>query len=223
MSLPGTILRGVGFLGGDYSDGAEISPLTGASTTEISGIHPPFFSNVFFPVQPWSTNYFDKFSNNTSGVTQLQVIPAQYISDPTSLNKGSFRQFDQMDFRLFYNNNTETFQGNSIPALASAPSIVNVKAEGSADQVIFSATVVANPSVGVQSVWVTYTATQGPFYGKWQSITLSQNPLDSTQWFGILQLTDTVPEDMRFIVQAVNGVGLVSLSTNIGRYFIPIC
>ena len=221
VSLPGTVLRGVGFLGGDYSDGAEISPLTGASTTEIRGIHPPFFSNVFFPVQPWSINYFDELSNNGSGATILQVIPAQYISDPASLNKGSFRQFDQLDFRLFYNNNIDTFQGNSTPALASAPSIVSVNADATPDQVIFSTTIVANPSVGVQSVWVTYTATNGPFYGKWQSINLSQDPLDSTQWFGILGITGTAPENIRYIVQAVNGVGLVSLSTNIGRYFIP--
>lgn len=221
VSLNGTILRGVGFRGGSYTDRLNILPLTGASTTEIRGIHPPFSTNVFFPVLPWSVNYYGQLANYASGVTQLQTLPAQYLSDPTNLTTGTLRQFDSMSFRLFYNNNIQTYAGNSTPALAAAPSILSVAATGTPDQVTFKATVVANPSVGIQSVWVTYTAVNGPLYGQWQSLDLTQDPADSTRWSATLPLTATAPTDIRFMVQAVNGVGLVSLSTNIGRYFIP--
>ena len=200
---------------------SNILPLTGASTTEIRGVHPPFATNVFFPVQPWSVNYFSQLTNAASGFTQLQAIPAQFLSDAASLTNGTLRQYDRMDFRLFYNNNIQTYAGNSVPALAAAPTILNVSAVGTPSQVNFTATVLANPSVGVQSVWVTYTALNGPFYGQWQSLDLVQDAADSTRWSATLPLSATAPTDVRYIVQAVNGVGLVSLSTNIGRYFTP--
>ena len=221
VSLAGTVLRGVGFRGGLYNDRLNILPLTGASTTEIRGVHPPFATNVFFPVQPWSVNYFSQLTNAASGFTQLQAIPAQFLSDAASLTNGTLRQYDRMDFRLFYNNNIQTYAGNSVPALAAAPTILNVSAVGTPSQVNFTATVLANPSVGVQSVWVTYTALNGPFYGQWQSLDLVQDAADSTRWSATLPLSATAPTDVRYIVQAVNGVGLVSLSTNIGRYFTP--
>ena len=67
MSLAGTVLRGVGFRGGLYTDRENILPLTGASTTEIRGVHPPFATNVYFPVQPWSVNYFSQLTNAATG------------------------------------------------------------------------------------------------------------------------------------------------------------
>ncbi len=221
VSISGTILRGVGFRSGVYTDIENYQPFTGAPTTELRGIHPPFSSSVFFPVQPWHINYFSELINADSGITQLQVIPAQFRSDFSDLTGGKLRQFEQMDFRLFYNNNIQTYAGNSIPALAAAPSIINVGAAGTSSQLDFSAVVLANPSVGVQSVWVTYTAVNGPLYGHWQSLDLVQNSIDSTNWSATLPLASTAPEDIRYFIQAVNGVGLVSLSTNIGQYYIP--
>ena len=45
---------------------------------------------------------------------------------------------------------------------------------------------------------------------------------DSTRWIGVLALPKgQVWDDVRFIVQVVNGVGLVTLVTNFGDYFIP--
>jgi len=70
-------------------------------------------------------------------------------------------------------------------------------------------------------VCVTYTATSGPFAGKWQSLDLSQDSLSSTLWTGQLALGATAPGDIRFMVQAVNGVGLVTLATNQGAYYVP--
>ncbi|OGO45246.1 MAG: hypothetical protein A2W37_13100 [Chloroflexi bacterium RBG_16_63_12] len=78
-----------------------------------------------------------------------------------------------------------------------------------------------NPAAGIQEVWVTYTALNGPFAGKWQSVDLTQSTTNSTLWQATLALDGTAPGDVRYIVQAVNGVGLVSLNTNLGAYYIP--
>ena len=78
-----------------------------------------------------------------------------------------------------------------------------------------------NPAAGIQGVWVTYTATGGPFAGTWQSLDLTQSPADSSLWSGALELGATPPDAVRFIVQAVNGVGLVTLDANMGAYYVP--
>ena len=50
VTVPGKVLRGVGFRGGTYTD-STILPLTGAETTELRGVHAPFVSPVFFPMR----------------------------------------------------------------------------------------------------------------------------------------------------------------------------
>lgn len=60
----------------------------------------------------------------------------------------------------------------------------------------------------------------GELQGEWQSLDLTQNANDSTLWQGTLNTT-TPPQDIRFIVQAVNGVGLTALSANQGAYYTP--
>ena len=58
VSVPGQVLRGVGFMGGTYTDQSGITPLTGAPATELSGVHSTFSSSAFFPSRLWSVNYF---------------------------------------------------------------------------------------------------------------------------------------------------------------------
>ena len=53
---------------------AATTPLTAAPATELRGIHAPFFTDVFFPPQPWTSNYFDALGG--SGNTQLHVTPS---------------------------------------------------------------------------------------------------------------------------------------------------
>jgi len=89
----------------------------------------------------------------------------------------------------------------------------------------FSAQVVGDPSAAVHGVWITYTSGAGGS-GAWASVDLQQcvTPLpavcgttaDSQYWKGV---TATLPADTRYIVQAANGVGLVSLDDNLGRYY----
>jgi len=219
VTVAGTALRGVGFRGGLYTE-EDTLPLIGAPTTEIRGVHAPFLSDVFFPVRLWSVNYLDALGG---GATRLMATPAQHKTGPVvdDLQLSTRRQFSQMSFRLYYSANTATYAADSVPALAAPPSIVHVSAFPTAGQVLFRINVVGNPAAGIQEVWVAYTDEGAPWPRTWESLDLTQHPTDSTLWEGTLALNDTDPQDLRYMVQAVNGVGLVGLATNLGAFYIP--
>jgi CSLREA domain-containing protein len=221
VGVSDTVLRGVGFRGGSYTDLLAVLPFSGAPTTEIRGVHAPFLSTIFYPVQPWRVNYFAALADPAGEGTRLMVTPAQFRSTEPGAQTGVMRQFNEMDFRLYYSGNLATFANNSVPALAAPPTIVRVSAVPGDGHVNFSLDVVSNPAAGVQEVWVTYTALAGPWAGFWQSLDLSQSASNSAQWQGTLALAGTNPADLRYVAQAVNGVGLVSLATNLGAYYVP--
>ncbi|MBE7550870.1 MAG: tandem-95 repeat protein [Anaerolineales bacterium] len=219
---PGTVvLRGVGFRGGNYDDLPNVRVLTGAPTTEIRSVHTPFFSDVFYPIQPWSVNYFEALANGGT-TTRLAVTPAQFKSTIPGFEANTLRRFSAMNFRLYYSDNTDTFSGFT-PALAAPPVIAQVSAPlTEAGEVNFKIKVIGDPVAGVQEVWITYTVCSATDTcdGTWLSRDLTQNPADSTLWEGTFNLGAN-PENIRYIVQAVNGVGLVSMATNLGAYYIP--
>lgn len=219
VSVNGVVLRGVGFRGGSYSDLANIIPLTGAPATEIRGVHIPYPSQVFFPVRPWNINYFDALGGG-GGTTRLLVTPAQFKSNDNDPLRGTWRTFDSMRLRLFYSGNADVGSSGNAPALSAAPSISNIQASSNGSHINFALHVVGNPAAGIQQVWVTYTGVSGELAGQWKSLDLKQNATDSTLWQGILD-TPTPPQDIRFMAQAVNGVGLTSLSTNQGAFYTP--
>ena len=221
VTVPGTVLRGVGFRGGSYTDLTNVLPLTGAISTELHPPHTPFYSSTFYPVSLWQINYFDALSNPASGQTRLLVKPAQFQSVINGSPAGTLRVFNGMNFRLFYSDNTTTYGGGSVPALSDAPSINTISSTIANGAVTFHIHVVGNPAAGIQQVWVTYTSLSGAFTGAWQSLDLTQNPNDSTLWEGTLNLNGTSSSDVRYIVQAANGVGLVSFSANVGAYYTP--
>ncbi|MCL4302756.1 MAG: tandem-95 repeat protein [Anaerolineae bacterium] len=219
---PGTlVLRGVGFRGGNYADLPNVRALTGAPTTEIRSVHTPFFSDVFYPIQPWSVNYFEALANGGT-TTRLAVTPAQFKSTIPGFEPNTLRRFSAMNFRLYYSDNMDTFSGFS-PALAAPPVIAQVSAPlTEAGEVNFRMKVIGDPVAGVQEVWITYTvcSSDDTCNGVWQSENLDQNTGDSTLWEKTLNLGSN-PENVRYIVQAANGVGLVSMATNLGAYYIP--
>jgi CSLREA domain-containing protein len=221
VSVAGTILRGVGFRGGTYTDTPDVRALTGAATSEIRGVHPAFLSSILFPVQPWQVNYYAALTNSDGGVTKLSLTPAQYISQAPGDPLTTQRSFSDMQFRLFYSSNINTYANGSVPALAAAPTIAKVSATVSGAQINFQIHVVGNPAAGIQEVWVTYTALSGLLHGTWGSLDLVQSHEDSTLWQNSLPLNGIDPQDLRFMVQAANGVGLVSLDTNLGAYYTP--
>ncbi|MCA9900697.1 MAG: CSLREA domain-containing protein [Ardenticatenaceae bacterium] len=219
VSLANTVLRGVGFRGGSFTDLAGILPLTGAATSEIRGVHPPFVSNVFYPMQPYQVNYFGQLVSGLNGAVQLNVTPAQFVSDNAAALTGTLRQFQNMDFRLYYSDYiAQSAISGNVPALAAPPAITLVNAFPGEDAVTFVARVTGDPAAGIQEVWVTFTGS-GPLAGQWQSLNLVQSANDSTVWSATLPLNGVPAEDVRFMVQAVNGVGLVSAATNLGAYF----
>jgi CSLREA domain-containing protein len=214
VNVSGVVLRGVGFRGGSYADAGGIRPLVGAPTTEIRGVHTPFLSGIFYPVRPWGVNYFDALAGG--GATHLVVTPAQFRSDTPASETGTLRKFTSMDFRLYYSGNFT----DDLPAISDAPHIVRVSALPDAGQLHFSVKVVGNPAAGIQETWVTWTAcSPAGCNGAWSYLPLTQSATDSTLWEGTLALGSTPAADVLFMVQAVNGVGLVSLDTNLGAYY----
>ena len=219
VAVPGTVLRGVGFRGGEYADSANVLPLTAAPATEIRGVHTPFVSSVFYPVRPWSLNYFDALSGGDA--TYLAITPAQVQSTAPGSDFVTLRKFANIQFRLFYSDYL-TVTDQSVPAGADAPTIASVRGVANPDgSVRFEIRVTANPAAGVQSVWVTYTSLTGQFFNVWQSLDLTQSSTDSTLWTGVLVPFGGPATDLRFLVQAVNGVGMVSAATNQGAFYVP--
>ena len=190
-------------------------PFTGAATTESRGVHVPFLSPVFYPSTMWTPNYFGALAGN--GGTQLLVSPVQYRAASVADGTSTQRRHTGMNLRLFYSGNL------SQAALSDAPSIVAVDAQQDAGGVTFTAQVVGDPAAAIHQVWVTYT---GDGAGAWTSLDLSQcvAPLpaacgaseDSRLWKGRLA---SPPANLKYFVQAVNGVGLVARNDNVGAYF----
>jgi hypothetical protein len=245
VTVAGKVLRGVGLWQADYLDTPSgVLPLTGAPATETRGVHGPFVTAVHYPIRPWNVNYFDALCSDSPGRTRLLLTPAQFKSDAPGSVLGTFRQFTSLHLKFFYSENITTYSASgtdSTPALSDAPSLADIAATSnlSGSEVMFSARAHGNVAAGIQEVWVTYTATAGPLYGKWQSRPLTQQtrvnvgcppaevlPVcldeDSTLWKAALVLpAGTLPHQIRFMVQAVNGVGLVTLATAVGAYYIP--
>ncbi|MGE3309576.1 MAG: hypothetical protein AB7O66_06355 [Limisphaerales bacterium] len=230
VGVPNLPLRGVGFRGGNYSDELNIIPLTSAATTEIRGVHPAFLSDVLYPPKFWRPNYFGILCDGDQGTTRLMVNPAQYRSDPGS-DSGTLRTFSRAEFRLFYSANVTTYTQDTnndgipdtaaTPALAGPPQISNVDASSDAANINFTIQVIGNPAAGIQETWVTYTSVSGPRSGVWRTLDLQQDPADWMLWRGSIPRDASAPEDLRFIVQSVNGVGLVAMSANLGEFFVP--
>ncbi len=223
-SSTGEVLRGVGFVSGTYTDRLGVTPLTGAPATEQNGVHTNFVSPVFFPQKLATVNYFGALDGNgTDGRTRLITTPAQYRSDFASTTTDTERRYSQLGMQLFYSSNITTYDNNT-PALAAPPSISGIvdSVLSGGSGVTVSAHITGDPSAGIQKVWVTYTAESVPLHGTWQSVDLVQDPVDSTLWTGdfLLPGGQTVA-DVRYIVQAVNGVGLVGLDNNLGDGYTP--
>jgi hypothetical protein len=223
-SVPGTLLRGVGFRGGSYEDLEDFLPLTGAPTTEIRGVFGNFFSEAHFPIQPYSVNNIGALCGGLSG-QRFNVYPNQFLAYGGGALGGTMRKYTAMDFRLYYNGNRGTSVSDSgflsIPALAPAPSIVVVESavDEESSSVDFNITISGSSSAGIQEAWITYTGAPGsPLHGEWRSIDLLQNPANSELWSASLSLGEANPSELRFMVQAVSGVGLVAINTNLGRY-----
>jgi hypothetical protein len=147
------------------------------------------------------------------------LTPAQYASDAPGSITDVQRKFTSVSLRLFYSGNTTTYPGGNTPGLAGPPTISRVDASSTGGMVTFSAHVVGDPSAGIQQVWVNY---MGVHPGTWDLLDLTQDSSDSTLWRGTAgPFSPAEIGAMRFIVQGVNGVGLVTLDDNQGSLYRP--
>ncbi len=224
VNVAGQTLRGVGLWGGTYTSTPGTNPLTGDPATETGNPNlSPFASPVLFPQTIWNPNYFSTLLSG--GVnTELALTPVQYMSDPGSTTTDTRLTYSDMDLHLFYSDNTSTYGGNT-PALAAPPTISGVTSTTNGPEVNVSATVAGAPSAGIQEVWVTYTNPGSPNPNSWSSMDLTQSATNSTLWTGSFSdpsgLSGIPSKDAIFMVQAVNGVGEVSMNNNDGYYFTP--
>jgi hypothetical protein len=213
VTVAGQVLRGVGFRSGEYSDKGNILPVTDAPAIEGTTPNSTFDSAAFFPQRLATPNYFGALG--LSGRTSLILNPAQYRNDAAAGTTNSQRTYANLGLQLFYSPPAAQTFGQNLPSQAAPPSITDVHGTVDNGVVTFSARASGDPSAGVQQVWVTWTG--GPDntgHGHWASVDLTQNLNDSTLWTGTLSLPDgTAASDVRFLVQAANGVGAVGLDT----------
>jgi hypothetical protein len=211
------VLRGVGFRGGRYAD-TTVVPLTGAPTTDLRGVHVPFVSPVFYPMRPWTINYFGALGG--TGGTRLLLTPAQHRAVDVTAGTSVQRKFTHLDLRLFYSGNYDPALRQA--SLSDAPTIVALGAQPAGSDAIFTAQVVSDPAAAVHQAWITYTDGSGA----WVPLDLAQcvAPLpaacgttaDSRLWKARLV---AAPAMLQYVVQAASGTGLVSLDDNRGAYY----
>jgi hypothetical protein len=209
VNVPNTVLRGVGFRGGTFTDLQNFFPLVVAPATEFGPTRPTFGTSTFYPNQPWTINYTEFLNpkpNSPNTNVRLAVTPAQYKSNSLTDPEGTFRKYDKMSFRLFYSSYTGP------AAFVAAPTISGVTLDASGK---VSAKVSGETSAGITEVWITYYY-EGTNPGTWVSLNLTLNNTTG-KWDGDLPTTNL--GNLRFMVQAANGVGLVTLATNNGKYF----
>ena len=209
-------VRGVGFRGGQYLELGGFIPYNGAPATETRGVHGRFLTDVFYPARPWNLNQIGEVCD-AGGISVFTAFPTQFLSDGPEAITGTLRRYTQMSYSVFYCPEV------SAVALSNPPAINVVSSSVSGDDVHFSVQVSATGAAGVQEVWVTYTGLPGsPYFGTWQSLTLDgpPDPAGIGAWTGTLSLPPgSDPAKVRFMVQAVNGIGAVALNTNFGRTF----
>ncbi|MCU1360344.1 MAG: hypothetical protein JWN99_1633, partial [Ilumatobacteraceae bacterium] len=220
VTASGKVLRGVAFRGGTYTDVPGITPLTTAPTTETSTVHQSFNTDVFYPNQVWMPNYYDAVNG---GPTRLVTVPAQFRSSSPGSTTGTVRKFSNVNLALYYLPSNWTTAGSPAvkgAAVSAAPTIEGASASISGQIVTFSVHAQADGSAGVKSVWIVYTGEAGStFHGTWAPVDLAQDTTDPTLWTGALNIGANDPASIKFMVQAVNGAGLATLSTNLGAYY----
>ncbi len=118
----------------------------------------------------------------------------------------TLRLYDNLKLRLFYSNSLAD------GAKSAPPVIYGITSDLQAGDTSITARVVGDPKADVQQVWVTFTE---PGSGLWDSFDLVRSQADPSLWTGSRALA----AGTQFIVQAVNGFGLVSRNDNFAAYY----
>ncbi len=210
VTVPTKTLRGVGLWKGSYSDASDSAqPLVGDPAAETAPTPPTFSSTTYAPGKIWNPNYFGTLTSGTG--TTLGITPIQYVTTPAHPKKATKRTYSTLTFLLFYSSETGTAAGSPAPAIG------NITVTTTGTTVTVSATVPGNEAAGVQEVWTTYT--DPGVAQKWTSTSLAQTKTVPARWKATFSDPDASSSD--FMVQAVNGVGEVSMNNSTGAYYTP--
>jgi hypothetical protein len=170
----------------------SFDPLVTRPITDITLGEPQFEAEGWFPADVWGVNRMgDK--------PRLVVVPAQFRGDQ---NEGDLRRFVTLEFQVYYTDTTSLdFTG---------PIVWEVDGLSIGDEA--DIWVSTEDASGVQQVVLAFT--QDGL--QWQSLNLEQ--VDQDQWEAHLSgLTGPV----MYFVQAVDGAGNVTITSNKGLFFEP--
>ncbi|HWM10640.1 MAG TPA: hypothetical protein VNO82_14905, partial [Solirubrobacteraceae bacterium] len=159
----------------------------------------------------------------------------QHVSTGLTMTR---RVLSDLDLRLFYSGNVTSYcpgtnplqvapcvgpppRAAVAPALSAPPTIADVDTSFSGGTLTFEAHVVGELVAGIQGVWVTWTIPPAAgSEGRWAPIDLVQDTNDPSLWTGELEGISN-PANVHFLVQAVNGVGKVTVDDNLGAFYRP--
>ncbi len=215
------IVRGVGIRGGTYTSETDVFPLTSQANTEEERLHEAFRADFFYPVKQVKLNYFGALIDESGGETRMNVVPAQYKSNSAAGSRylGTMITYSNMDFRIYYNKDMS--ENGRIGPASIAKVYSNVNPDGSVSLRVQA----TEPRLGVHELWVLYTGTLGSgLHGEWVALDLGKNSAEMSEWRGTITVDDlngTDPASVRFMVQAVNAVGMVTLDANNGEFYKP--
>lgn len=213
VGATGQAVRGAVLQSATYVDEAGVTPFTDVATTEVRGAHPRYVTNVFTPVRPFDLNHF--------AGSNLVSTPFQFRSTAGGTT-GVARRFTAESFRVYYSSLTDA------RALASAPVVYTVALSANptdATLVDVSVMVGGLAAVGIEEVFATYTAETGSLYGSWASLRLTDfggtanGSGIARQFVGSIPRGTSPVNDVRALVQAVGGNGLVTWASNNGAYY----
>jgi hypothetical protein len=205
VSLLDYALRGAVLLEGDFGD-ASVTPLIRAPASELSTDQTGFSSAVAYPVLPFRLNYIETLTGTTP-TTRVGFTPAQHWTVGAQVTR---RAFTRETLALFYSNVTGADAG------AGAPAITEI-ASTAVDPTTANFSILITSGLPVVKVWVTFYTIGGT---QLRSFELIRDAADTNLWTG-LNGFGTALANVRFIVQAVNTVGVVGRDTNNGAYHVP--
>jgi len=202
--------RGVLILGGVTTDYAFDPIVTRIVTDEVYiETEPEYDFTQWFPTQPAKINRLGSHIGDGGNQGQLVLYPAQYQSAGGGL--GTLRAFDQVNLRIYYDDPSALD--------TQAPVIQSVEALPGSDQVEITLEVIdPDPGVGtvsgVTEVWLAYSLDDV----HWASLAVPYDSGDT--WRTTIGLpTGVLPEQLTFVVQAVDGAGNVAYSANKGESY----
>jgi hypothetical protein len=169
------------------------NPLISRPVTDTKLSEPPFTAEGWFPAQMWTLN-------RLGDENRLVVVPTQFRGNEIS---GTLRRFDGLAFEVYY---TDTVAVDYTP-----PIIWEVRSVALEDEA--DLTVHAEDTSGVQRVVMAYTL-DGMAWRSRDLTYYEQEDRWRTHFNGL-------SDEFIYFVQAVDGAGNVTVTSNKGMFFEP--